>query len=310
MKSKILLLLLWTITFASGQNLNDNAIKSSSNAIFLWNNNMPGGNGPSITERISDNGAITNVSRPRLIVYQPEKPNGTAILVISGGGYAHIELGKESTPTAQWLQSQGITVFELIYRLPQEGWTTADVPFQDAQRAMRIIRSKANDYKINPNKIGILGFSAGGHLAGFIATQFDLHLYDAVDEMDLVSAKPNFLGLIYAVISMLPPNNKTHTFKSILGTNPSLSQETLFSIEKQVKEDTPITFLAQALDDSISPIDNIFLMSNALRLNKINFEMHVFQSGGHGWGMGKPDSVVSAWSELFKKWAKLNGFWD
>lgn len=310
MKSKIILMLLLITVFVLGQHKTDNAIKSSSNAVFLWNKTMPGGNGAIGQEKISDKGSVTNVSSPRLIVYQPENPNGTAVLVISGGGYAHIELGKESTPAAQWLQSQGITVFELIYRLPQEGWTTVDVPFQDAQRAMRIIRSKANDYKINPNKIGILGFSAGGHLAGFTATQFDLHLYAAVDAIDLVSAKPSFLGLIYAVISMLPPNNKTHSFKSILGVNPPLSQETLFSIERQVSTDTPPTFLAQAVDDPISPIDNIFLMSNALRSKSILFEMHVFQSGGHGWGMGKPNSAVSAWPELFRNWAKVNGFWD
>lgn len=274
----------------------------------LWSSNMPDGNGPAGPEKITTDGSVTNVSNPRLIVHKPFQPNGTAILIISGGGYAHIELGKESTPTANWLQLQGITAFELIYRLPQEGWETTNVPFEDAQRAIRLIRSQANNYNIDPNKIGILGFSAGGHLAGFIAAQANKQFYKPVDNIDTISSKPNFVGLIYAVLTMLPPNNKTHAEKSILGKNPSAEQEVAFSVERQVTSEMPKTFLAQALDDPISPIDNIFLMFNALRAVKVPSEMHVFQTGGHGWGMGKPGSLVSAWPQLFETWIKTNGF--
>lgn len=284
-------------------------ISSSLEQIPLWTYMIPDGSGPHGAERITAKGSATNISKPRLIVHQPSHPNGTAILVISGGGYAHIELGKESTPVANWLQSEGVTAFELIYRLPSENWKNNNVPFEDAQRAMRLIRSLAKKYKIDVNKIGILGFSAGGHLAGLTAAQPTKKFYKPVDEIDSLSARPDFAGLIYPVISMLPPNNNTHSRKSILGNNPSVSEETAFSVEKQVNSSTPITFLAQAMDDPISPVDNSLLLYSALKQVNIRAEMHLFQTGGHGWGLGKKDSPTAAWPELFKRWVKDNGFW-
>lgn len=231
-----------------GQKFN---IQSNIEQIDLWSSNMPDSVGNRSSEIISNRGSVTNVSTPRLIVHQPKNPNGTAILVISGGGYAHIELGKESTSTANWLQSEGVTAFELIYRLPQENWSSTDVPFEDAQRAMRMIRNLAKHYGIDQNKIGILGFSAGGHLAGITSTLFDKKFNKPVDKIDSLSARPDFEGLIYPVISMLPPNNKTHTQKSILGTQPTTEQEIAFSVEKQVNASTSPTFLAHAMDDTI-----------------------------------------------------------
>ncbi|WP_087149081.1 alpha/beta hydrolase [Pedobacter lusitanus] len=236
--------------------------------LSLWSNAVPDGPGPLGAEKITASGSITNISNPRLIVHQPVKPNGTAILVISGGGYAHIEMGKESAPVANWLQSQGITAFELIYRLPQEGWKTTDVPFQDAQRAMKIIRSLAGQYHINPDKIGILGFSAGGHLAGITATQSNKRFYKPIDAADALSARPDFAGLIYPVLTMLPPFNKTHAKKSILGKTPAKAQEEAYSVELQVNSSTPVTFLAQAADDPISPVNNSYLMNTALKKSR------------------------------------------
>lgn len=291
---------------------------SSSNSIFqiqtdlkqtpLWGNTIPDGQGPQGAEEMTASGSVTNVSNPRLIIHKPAKPNGTAILVISGGGYAHIELGKESTPVANWLQSQGITAFELVYRLPQEGWKTTHVPFQDAQRAMKLIRSMAAQYGINPAKIGILGFSAGGHLAGMTAAGPDKKQYKPVDAVDALSAKPDFAGLIYPVLTMLPPFNKTHAKKSILGENPTTAQEEAYSVELQVTSSMPATFLAQAIDDPISPVNNSYLMNAALEKAGVPVEMHIFQTGGHGWGMGKKNSPVSAWPVLFLKWIKSKGF--
>ncbi|RAJ31808.1 alpha/beta hydrolase [Pedobacter cryoconitis] len=276
--------------------------------ISLWGNAIPDGPGPQGAEKMTDKGSVTNVSNPRLIVHQPAKPNGTAILVISGGGYAHIELGKESTPVASWLQSQSITAFELVYRLPQENWKTTHVPFQDAQRAMRLIRSLAAQYRINPDKIGILGFSAGGHLAGMTAAQPDKKHYKAIDAIDALSAKPDFAGLIYPVLTMLPPYNKTHAKKSILGEDPTTKQEEAYSVELQVSSSMSATFLAQAIDDPISPVNNSYLMNAALKKAGVPAEMHIFPTGGHGWGMGKKDSPVSAWPDLFQNWLKAKGF--
>lgn len=284
-------------------------ISSALEQIPLWPYMMPDAYGSRGAEIISSKGSVTHVSTPRLLVHQPKNPNGTAILVISGGGYAHIELGKESTPAANWLQSEGVTAFELIYRLPQENWKTTQVPFEDAQRAMRIIRCVAKNYSIDPNKIGILGFSAGGHLAGMIATQPNKKFYQPVDTIDSLAAKPNFSGLIYPVISMLPPNNTTHSNKSILGTAPSTSEEIAYSVERQVTASTPPMFLAQAVDDPVSPIDNSYLMNSALQKAGIPVEMHIFQTGGHGWGLGKKGSPEASWPGLFKNWAGNNGFW-
>jgi acetyl esterase/lipase len=277
--------------------------------IALWSKNtMPDQLGTREEEIITGKGSVTNVSNPRLIVHRPKNPNGTAILVISGGGYAHIELGKESTPTANWLQSEGVTAFEIIYRLPQENRKTTNVPFEDAQRAMRLIRNSAKNYAIDPHKIGILGFSAGGHLAGMIATQPNKKFYEPIDAIDSISARPDFIGLIYPVISMLPPNNKTHAFKSILGANPSTSEEVAFSVERQVNAHTSPTFLAQAVDDPISPVENSILMNSALKKANVSVEMHLFQTGGHGWGLGRKGSEEVAWPGLFKEWVERGFF--
>ncbi|WP_228429237.1 alpha/beta hydrolase [Chryseobacterium sp. 52] len=304
-----MIILLTSSAQSHAQSVEKYQISPALEQIPLWSHSMPDASGSRETEIINAKGSVTNVSNPRLIIHKPKNPNGTAILVISGGGYAHIELGKESTPAANWLQSEGITAFELIYRLPQENWKSTNVPFEDAQRAVRIIRSLAKNYGIDPNKIGVLGFSAGGHLAGFTAAQPNKTLYMPIDDIDALSARPDFAGLIYPVISMLPPNNKTHSKKSILGENPSTEQEAAFSVEKQVDGNMPDTFITQAADDPISLVDNSFLMYSAIRKVNVPAEIHIFQTGGHGWGLGKKGSPVTSWPSLFKNWAQNNGFW-
>lgn len=278
--------------------------------IPLWpNNTAPDGPGPSGREKVSDKGSYTNISEARLVVHQPKHPNGTAILVISGGGYAHIELGKESSPAADWLASQGITAFELVYRLPAEGWGSTLVPLEDGQRAMRVIRSLSEKLGLNPNRIGVLGFSAGGHLAGMTATLPDVQLYKPIDRIDRLSARPDFAALIYPVITMLPPYNTTHAEKELLGKSPGRADEKAYSVQLNVNENTPPTFLAQAADDPISNVENSKLMYAALQKYNISSELRIFPSGGHGWGLGSPDSPVHMWPELFSAWAIKNGFW-
>jgi acetyl esterase/lipase len=141
-------------------------------------------------------GALSNISVPRMRVYRPEKTNGAAVVVCGGGGYFRIQLKKESTPIAHWLQARGFTVFELLYRLPNDGWD-ASVPFMDAQRAMRIVRTRAPEFGIDPKQIGIMGFSAGGHLAGFTALQSQRQLYAGSDKYEKVSARPDFSVLLF-----------------------------------------------------------------------------------------------------------------
>lgn len=310
MKSLICFILLFTAgNQYQAQSIEKYQISTDLEQLPLWAHKMPDTAGSRGMELISSKGSVTAISNPRLIVHHPKKPNGTAILIISGGGYAHIELGKESTPAAHWLQSEGITAFELIYRLPQENWKSVNVPFEDAQRAIRMIRNSATKYGIAPNKIGILGFSAGGHLAGMTATQSDKRFYQPVDAIDSLSARPDFAGLIYPVVSMLPPNNNTHSFKCILGNTSSTSEEIAYSIEKQVNTATPPIFLAHAADDPISPVDNSVLLFHALQKVNVVTELHIFPTGGHGWGLGKKGSPVAVWPDLFKTWAQTHGFW-
>jgi acetyl esterase/lipase len=275
--------------------------------IELWPAGPPGGPGPRGAEQVDSRGAMTSISNPRIAVHRPARSNGTAMLVMAGGGYARIETGNESRPACRWLQSLGVTAFELFYRLPQDGWP-AVAPFQDAQRAIRIIRAHAANYRLDPRRIGALGFSAGAHLAGMTAVRPTAPLYSPIDAADPLSARPDFLGLIYPVLTMMPPFDHTRSRREILGEHPSVAASAAWSVERQVDRQTPPTFLAQAADDPISPVDNSLMMFQALRAAHVPAEMHIFQSGRHGWGMGKPGSAVTAWPALFAKWAEMNGF--
>lgn len=275
--------------------------------IELWPAAPPGGPVTPGPEQRSPKGSVTHVSRPRLIAYRPAHPNGTAAIVIAGGGYAHIEAGTESTPTCQWLQSSGITAFELIYRLPEDAWP-ALAPFQDGQRAMRIVRSRAAASGIDATRIGVIGFSAGGHLAGMTAVRPAALLYPPVDAADTVSARPDFAGMIYPVLTMMPPFDNTHARREIIGPHPSAADSEAWSVERHVDARTPPMFLAQATDDPISPVDNSLLMFSALRAAHVRAELHIFQSGGHGWGLGRSGTEVHAWPALFTSWAQRNAF--
>jgi acetyl esterase/lipase len=290
-------------------------------------------------ERVSASGAIRNVSQPRLRIYpaNPARRTGMAMLVIAGGGYAHIECGHESTPASRWLQSIGITACELIYRLPREGWDRT-VPLQDGQRAMRLIRAHAQTLHIEATRLGVMGFSAGGHLAGMTAVTPDIARYAPHDAMDTLPSGAAFAALLYPVLTLMPPFDKTHTRRSLLGrddvadtadaasnrasvdapgsplpsaTGPvtdaaSLQVAIALSVERHVDAASPPVFLAQATDDPISPVDNSLLMYSAMRSAGRPVDLHLFQSGGHGWGMGRPGTEQTLWPALFEAWLKSN----
>ena len=275
-------------------------------AIALWPGAPPGGaaQGP---QQASGKGSLSQVAQPYLIAHLPAQPSGMAMLVISGGGYAHIEAGKESAPAAAWLQAQGIAAFELVYRLPREGGGTS-APFQDAQRAMRLLRSSAAQWKIDPARIGVLGFSAGAHLAGMTAVRPDALLTPATDAIDKTSARPDFAVLLYPVLTMQAPFDTTHAKKILLGAAPAQSARDALSVELLVDDRTPPVFLAQALDDPIAPVDNSLLMFAALRRAQVPVALHLFQHGGHGWGMGKVGSEPAAWPLLLQAWLRAGSY--
>ena len=277
-------------------------------SIDLWPHAPPGGGGPRGPERLynkgSHAGAVSNVSQPRIEIYQPPHPNGTAVIVIGGGGYARIGIGQEAMPTATWLTTQGVTAVVLYYRLPADHWP-AVAPFQDAQRAIRVLRAHARELGVDPAHIGLIGFSAGGNLAGIAETRFADVLYPAVDAADRLSARPDFAALIYPVISLQQPYDTTRSGRELSTQADSVQA---YSVQLHVTPATPPTFLAQAKDDPIANIGNSLLMHDALKKNGVETELHVFDKGGHGWGMGAPGSEVAAWPQLFAAWARRNGF--
>lgn len=287
------------------------AVAARTSELPLWPGNPPGPGGATGPERVGDKGkgagAVSNISHPRLRLYRPAKPNGAAVLVMGGGGYFRIQIANESMPACEWLASLGFVAAELYYRMPADGWSRL-APFADAQRAMRLLRAQAGTLGFAAEKLAILGFSAGGHLAGMTATMPDMQRYQPVDDADSHSARPALAGLIYPVITLRPPFDTTRTKKELIGATPSPQDVAEWSVETHVDTRTPPTFLAQAADDQIAPIDNSLLMFDALRKAGTPREMHVFQEGGHGWGLGERGSDVAQWPALFQGFMARNGF--
>jgi acetyl esterase/lipase len=275
--------------------------------IRLWPGTPPGSGKVEGPEKIGTEGAGTgaasNVSVPRMRVYRPATPNGAAVLVAGGGGYFRIQLKKESTPAAEWLAAQGFTVFELIYRLPNDGWE-ATAPFMDAQRAMKIIRTRAGEFGVDPGKIGIMGFSAGGHLAGFTAYQPSRALYGGADRFENVSARPDFAVLLFPVVTLRKPYDTTRTRREIVGEKASEKAEIAWSLDTYASKDAPPTIIFAAADDPTTPPGHGILLFQTLIAAGASAELHLFRDGGHGWGLGQPEQVISQWPELFAHWAQ------
>ena len=281
--------------------------ESAPEEILLWPGHPPGNGNVSGPEKIggpgAGYGAVSNVSTPRMRVYRPARPNGAAVLVAGGGGYFRIQLWKESTPAAEWLQSRGFTVFELIYRLPNDGWDST-APFMDAQRGMKIIRARAAEFGVDPGRIGIMGFSAGGHLAGFTAYQPDRALYAGKDAFEQVSARPDFAVLLFPVVTLRKPYDTTRTRREIVGDKATAKAEVEWSLDTWAGNDAPPTIIFASADDKITPPGHGILLFETLVAAGASAELHLFRDGGHGWGLGKPGQVISQWPDLFENWAK------
>lgn len=274
-------------------------------AIRLWPGNPPDALPGAVFdgEQVVRHGAVTGVVAPRLHVYRPATPNGAAALVIAGGGYERVELAHESGPVCRWLASRGVIAFELVYRLPEQGWVRT-APLQDGQRAMRVIRSRAQRDGFDPNRIAILGFSAGGHLAGMTAFDPNARRYPEADGIDRLSARPNLAALLYPVLTLLPPFDRTRSHRHLLGDTPLPGTAESLSPVLRIDANAPRTFLAQAVDDPVVPVDNVLLAHTALRNARVPAALHVYQTGGHGWALGTPDSEPASWPGLFERWAR------
>ncbi len=285
-----------------------NPADAASEILPLWPGDPPGGGGPSGAIVENARGAISNVAMPNIAVYAPTKPNGIAVLVAGGGGYRRISMRNEARPAARWLNSRGITAFVLSYRLPGEGWAAGPLaPLQDAQRAIRLIRANATHFGIDPGHLGVLGFSAGGHLLGLAATRSAFASYREVDAADKQSARPDFAALIYPVITLKPPYDNTWTRRMLVGKHPSAALSVEWSVEDDVGARCPPMFLVQAKDDPISDPENTVIMQQACLKAGVTVELHQLQDGGHGFGMGRSGKASADWPDDFAPWlARIN----
>jgi acetyl esterase/lipase len=252
---------------------------------------------------------LRGIAMPSLFAYRPVRPNGVGLIVMPGGGYGFLSIENEGSEVARVFTAWGFTVFVLGYRLPGEGWTNrADAPMQDAQRAIRIVRAKAKDYMIDPARIGVIGFSSGGHLASSLATGFADTLYDAVDAADTLPARPTFVALMYAVTTLRPPETHSGSHANLLGPDPTPALVDRRSPILHIGKDTPPSFLVHALDDkTVDPSCTIDWLA-ASRSAGVPVEAHVLERGGHGFGVHlSTDNPGSRWPELFKLWAARHG---
>ena len=262
--------------------------------IILWPEGAPG----AVGHEPADTLTLTPYFPPK------EKATGAAIIVCPGGGYSHLA-DHEGAPVAEWLNTLGITAFVLKYRIGPRYHHPA--PLQDATRAIRLVRARAKEWGLDPERIGILGFSAGGHLASTAGTHFDTAKPDSSDPIERVSSRPNLMVLVYPVITM---REKTHagSKKQLLGDNPSPELVALLSNEEHVTKETPPTFLVHTFTDTAVPVENSLMFVEALRRAGVSFEFHLYERGAHGFGLGTKDPILATWPARCADWLRLHGF--
>lgn len=284
-------------------------VNAQYDSVLLYPHGVPGAivkNQPEkVTVNPQDGVTVTgDVQIPVLYIHRPAHPNGTAVLICPGGGYFVLAMDHEGHHIADWFTQRGITAFVLKSRLPNENFMTEKSirPLQDAQRAMQLIRSNAAAWKIDPSRLGIMGFSAGGHLASTVAT----HFYKVVGEMpdNTISVRPDFQILLYPMISYQPGIMMAGMKNQLLGDNPSKSLIDEFSNELHVTANTPPAFISLANNDPLPP-ENSLVYYTALRKNKVPVELHIFETGGHGYALSKKQrGHVEQWDRELEGWLR------
>ncbi|MGB6305245.1 MAG: alpha/beta hydrolase [Acidobacteriaceae bacterium] len=265
--------------------------------ILLWPNDAPGA--------VAD----TPLDKPILTPYLPaQNPTHTAIVVCPGGGYAELAVDKEGTLVAQWLNDRGVAAFVLTYRYgPRYHYP---IPLLDAQRAIRYVRTHASEDSIDADRIGIMGFSAGGHLASTAGTHFDSGNPDATDPIEHASSRPDFMVLAYPVISMEPGITHNGSLHHLLGEEPNPMLENELSNETQVTPQTPPTFLFSTTNDETVPVMNSVLFYEALLRSGVPAELHIFEQGHHGSGLAQDNPQLRMWPILLQNWLHLHGWME
>ncbi len=259
-------------------------------------------------EFITPDFVISKVTDPTLTIYFPEKEksNHAAIVICPGGGYGILASNHEGRQIGEYFSKAGYTCIVLKYRLPSDSImiNKTIAPLQDAQEAIRVVRRHAAEWYINPDKIGIMGFSAGGHLAATASTLYADNVYPVSDN---VSARPDFSMLIYPVISMKLGLTHQGSRDNLLGFNPDSALVKHYSNELQVTAQTPPAFLVHSADDDVVPVENSVLYFEAMKKAGVKVELHLYQSGGHGYGLGR-ESTQNSWPQSLLLWLKKNGF--
>ena len=252
--------------------------------------------------------AIANVSNPTLTVYlpAPERRTGAAVVICPGGGYERVVIDKEGHDVARWLSGLGITSFVLKYRIPTAAAEIGQVPapIADGLHAIRLVRSGADKWKLDPARIGIVGFSAGGHLASSVGTHFDGGRTESADPVERVSSRPDFMVLVYPVVSMDPAVTHQGSRMKLLGSSPSDQMVRLYSNELRVTDLTPPTFIVHAKDDAGVLVENSVRLAAALRMAKVPVELRLLEQGGHGFGLGIHGGEPAQWPQVLAAWLK------
>ncbi|HEX7916822.1 alpha/beta hydrolase [Rudaea sp.] len=248
--------------------------------------------------------SLTGIVHPKINVFRAPYPDGSALLLIPGGSYSFVSVQNEGIDIARRYTPFGTSVFVLTYRLPGEGRKNRQrVPLADAQRAMRLLRAQATTLRIDPQRIGVIGFSAGGHLAADLATAFDEACYAPIDAADTLSARPYFVGLGYPVASLMPGVGHADSRDNLLGPHASEAQIRKHSPTELVRADTPPSFVFHAMDDDTVPAESSLRWIAACRRARVPIEAHLFEKGGHGFGLhASIDNSAARWPDLFAAW--------
>ena len=264
-------------------------------SIRLWDGDAPGAQG--------DDDADVPTLTP--FPTTKAKASGAAFVVCPGGGYGGLA-PHEGEPIAQWLNALGIHAFVLKYRLGPKYHYPAEM--LDVQLAIRLARSQANQWNLDPNRIGIVGFSAGGHLASTASTHFDAGIVNDPDPINRISSRPDLAILVYPVISMTEPYGHTESRQNLLGDNPDLAMQLLLSNDRQVTAQTPPSFIIHGADDDVVPMEHALLFAMACRQHKVPVELHVFERGPHGFGLGGDNPVLGTWPGIAAEWLRQHEF--
>lgn len=282
----------------------------------IWPGKAPGGDHVTVTEaetlRRPDGGPhdslFTHVTTPTLTLVRPAQPNGAAILLIPGGGYSRVAIGHEGYSIARRFADAGYACYSLLYRLPADGWAAGpQAPLQDAQRALRLVRALARREHYDANRVGVIGFSAGGHLAAWLTSRTPEQTYTPIDASDREPIKAAIAAYMYPVIQMEGAFVHQGSRTQLLGPTPSSETMRAYSLDQNVSAQTPPIFMAHALDDAAVPPENSLAMLAALRAKGVPVEAHLFENGGHGFGLIAPPAAPAPWPDLFLNFAKRHG---